>query len=77
MATKLLHKAGAKLLFTPTLAGVRQAGVSYVVGRGSGRTTLELALRGLDGVVYIWHGTVGRHVGGTFSVVVRARLVRV
>lgn len=44
------------LLYARTLAGVTRPGVTYVVGRGTTRTTLAVAVIGFDGKLYVLRG---------------------
>ena len=56
---KLPRNRGPHLRYARTLAGVTELGVTYVIGRGSGRTRMELAVLGYDGRLYVAHASVG------------------
>jgi hypothetical protein len=47
------NRARAGLGYAPSLAEVTAPGVAYVVGRGSGKRKLELAVIGFDGRRYV------------------------
>ncbi len=56
---RLPRNRGPRLRYARTLAGVTQLGVTYVIGRGSGRTRMELAVLGYDGRLYVARAQVG------------------
>jgi hypothetical protein len=60
-------RAAVRLIYSPTLAGVTKPGVPAAIGDGSSKTQLELAVRGLDGTLYVFQGKVGSYLRGTFG----------
>jgi hypothetical protein len=66
---RALSKSAVRLIYVPTPAGVTKPGVPAVIGHGSSRTRLELAVRGLDGTLYVFRGKVGSYLRGTFGAV--------
>jgi hypothetical protein len=49
-----------KVSYAPTVQSIKQQpDIIYVVGRGTSTKAMELAVRGLDGKVYAFHGKAG------------------